>query len=63
MQRYRPLYGCVGYLYDSETGEIVKLVRGKKRPVNTFYKEGEAYLTLHNGKPVRLKSLLRGREK
>lgn len=63
MALFRPLYGCMGYLYDSETGSVVRIVRGEKQPVETFYKEGEEMLTLPNGKPVRVKSLLRGRQK
>jgi hypothetical protein len=63
MRRYKPLYGVPGYLYDNETGSIVRMVRGYKKTVNTFFVNGEECIQLPNGKPIRVKSLLRGREK
>jgi hypothetical protein len=64
MRRYKPLYGCPGLLYDCETGSLVRMVRGEKKPVKTFFVNGEECLTLSNGKPIRVKSLLKGgREK
>lgn len=57
---YRPLYGVPGYLYDHETGAIVRIVHGEKQPVETFFVKGEACIQLPNGKPVRVESLLRG---
>ncbi len=63
MRRYKPLYGVPGYLYDNETGSIVRMVRGDKQPVQTFFINGEECITLPNGKPIRVKSLLRGRDR
>ena len=63
MRRYKPLYGVPGYLYDYETGSVVRIVHGEKKSVPTVFIKGEECIQLPNGKPVRLKSLLREREK
>ena len=60
---YRPLYGVLGYLYDCETGTIVRMVHGEKKAVPTVFINGEECITLPNGKPIRVKSLLRGRDR
>jgi hypothetical protein len=58
---YRPLYGVPGYLYDCETGNVVRMIHGEKKCVPTFFINGEEYIPLPNGKNVRLKSLFRRR--
>ena len=60
---YRPLYGCVGFLYCPETGSVVRMVHGEKKAVQTFFVNGEECIQLPNGKNVRLKSLLHRRDR